>query len=121
MSTLSLALFLRDWNTEMVALACRMKQFVCVVGGLSASGLDGSGYPLRMAESVDFEFCKWLLLDSLRLAWAILLGWEAASPVETEAGRLDLGSGSSSDCLTLGTGTSVNITCLICRDRKSVV
>lgn len=101
----------------MVALACRMKPFVCVVGGLSASGLDGSGYPLRMAESVDFEFCKWLLLVSLRLAWAILLGWEASSPVETEAGRLDLGSGSSSDCLTLGTGTSVNITCLICRDR----
>lgn len=82
--------------------------------GTSTSGLDGPGYPLRMAESVDFEFCKWLP-SGFPEALAILLGWENASPVENEARGLALGSGSSSDFLTLR--TSVNLSSLISKDR----
>lgn len=46
-----------DWNKEMVALTCGVKQVVRV-GDISQWGPDGPGYPQRIHESVDFEFCK---------------------------------------------------------------
>lgn len=41
----------------MVALTCGVKQVVRV-GDISQWGPDGPGYPQRIHESVDFEFCK---------------------------------------------------------------
>lgn len=60
----------------------------------------GQAIPREWLNQWTLNFANWAP-SGFPEALAILVGWEAVGSVETEAKRLDLGSGPSSDFLTL--------------------